>query len=82
MNDKCTLTDEELIEKCNEWVSKLAKTGGKAWSLRVPVNFNTDPDMLFIELDRRMKAYKILYNSTIAAIEELIKEEEDAIDRT
>lgn len=52
---KCTLSDTELIEKSNDWVSKLAKTGGKAWTLRIPVDFNYDPDMLFIELGNRLK---------------------------
>jgi len=52
---KCDLTNEELIERCNEWVSKLAKTGGSAWNLHVPVSFNTDPDMLFVELANRFK---------------------------
>lgn len=52
---KCTLSDAELIEKSNDWVSKLAKTGGEAWPLRIPVDFNHDPDMLFIELGNRLK---------------------------
>lgn len=51
----CTLSNEELIEKCNEWVSKLSKTGGKAWVLHVPVSFNSDPDILFCELSKRFK---------------------------
>ena len=53
--DKCTLSDEELLEKCEEWVSKLAHSGGHAWILSVPVNFNNDPDMLFSELGRRFR---------------------------
>lgn len=51
--NKCTLNDFELIERCSEWISKLAKTGGRAWTLQVPVNFNSDPDMLFSELIKR-----------------------------
>ncbi len=51
----CTLTNEELIEKCYKWVSDLCKTGGKAWSLRVPPNFNNDPDILFCELIGRFR---------------------------
>jgi len=52
---KCTLSNEELIEKCNDWVSSLARTGGQSWTLRVPVDFNNDPDMLFVELSKRFK---------------------------
>jgi hypothetical protein len=55
--NKCTLTNAELIVKCNEWVSKLARTGGQAWTLRVPVDFNNDPDMLFCELGKRLEEY-------------------------
>ena len=54
---RCTLTNEELIAKSNEWVSKLAKSGGQAWTLRVPVDFNNDPDMLFCEMGKRLKEY-------------------------
>jgi hypothetical protein len=56
MSKECTLSDKELIERSQEWVSKLAKSGGKAWILQVPVNFNRDPDMLFIELCKRLEA--------------------------
>jgi hypothetical protein len=49
----CTLSDKELTEKVQEWVSKLCKSGGKAWTLHVPVSFNTDPDMLITELCKR-----------------------------
>ena len=54
-NSQCTLTDEQLVTRCDEWVSKLAETGGNAWVLRVPVDFNNDPDMLFLELIKRFK---------------------------
>lgn len=53
-----TLSDDELIEACNDWVSRLAKSGGRDWCLSVPVNFNKDPDMLFIELGKRLAAGK------------------------
>lgn len=56
---RCTLSDKELIEKSNDWVSKLAKSGGKAWTLRIPVDFNNDPDMLFIELGKRLESYSL-----------------------
>lgn len=55
MKTECTLTNEELIAKAEEWISKLAKSGGDAWTLSVPVDFNKDPDMLFVELCKRLK---------------------------
>jgi hypothetical protein len=56
--DKCTLTDAELIEKARDWISRLAKTGGREWCLRVPVDFNHDPDMIFSELCNRFEGAK------------------------
>lgn len=53
MIPQTTLTDQELVDKVQEWVSKLCKTGGQAWSLRVPVDVNHDPDVLISELCRR-----------------------------
>lgn len=53
---KCILTDQELIDKCDQWITSLAKTGGETWSLSIPVDFNKDPDMLFLELINRFKA--------------------------
>lgn len=50
----CTFSDKELVERVNEIVSKLCKTGGKSWSLRVPVDFNNDPDVLIIEMGQRL----------------------------
>lgn len=44
----------ELIEKARAWNTKLCETGGRAWSLRVPVSEN-DPDMIFGELCRRLE---------------------------
>jgi len=58
MEAKCTLSDKELIEKSFEWVKKLADTGGRAWTLKVPVDFNNDPDILFVELGNRLKQLK------------------------
>lgn len=53
--NKCTLTDQELSEKCNFWISALCKSGGESWTLRVPPDFNYDPDLLFSELIKRFK---------------------------
>lgn len=52
---ECTLSDEELLQKVDEWNDKLCKTGAKAWTLSIPVNFNRDPDMLISELCKRFK---------------------------
>lgn len=52
--DKCNLSNDELIKKVQEWVSKLASTGGNAWSLRVPVDFSEDPDVLIVEVCKRL----------------------------
>lgn len=53
---KHEMSNDELIKKVQEWVGKLAATGGRAWSLQVPVNFDTDPDMLILETCRRLAA--------------------------
>ncbi len=56
MKTSCTLSNEELLERCRNEISKLCKSGGKAWSMRVPVDFNNDSDMLFSELIKRFKS--------------------------
>lgn len=53
--NKVILSDAELIEKCESWIKDLCTSGGQKWSLTVPVDFNKDPDMLFIELINRFK---------------------------
>jgi len=50
------LSDTELVAKCSESISKLCESGGKAWSLRVPIDFKHDPDVLFSELIKRFEA--------------------------
>lgn len=50
---KCTLRDAELLTGVEKWVSKLCYTGGRTWTLSVPVNFNRDPDILITELCKR-----------------------------
>ena len=69
---KCTLTDNDLVEKCNQIVNKLAKTGGKSWCLQVPVNFDEDPDILFHELGSRLKELGGLNLELIDIIQNLI----------
>lgn len=55
IKDAVTLSDSDLIEAVATWVDKLCKSGGAAWSLSVPVNFNEDPDTLISELVKRYK---------------------------
>jgi hypothetical protein len=50
---KVTMDDASLISKCTLWISNLCRTGGRAWVLNVPVDFNNDPDVLFSELITR-----------------------------
>jgi hypothetical protein len=49
------IPDAELIEKVEQWVTKLCDTDGRAWSLRVPPDPLRDPDLLISELIRRFK---------------------------
>lgn len=41
------LTNEHLIKKGKEWVESLIETGGKSWCLKIPVDINNDPDVIF-----------------------------------
>lgn len=68
---ECTLSNEQLIESCNKWVSKLCSTGGSAWCLRVPVDFDQDPDMLFIELGKRLTSSQRSLSDKDKEIEQL-----------
>jgi hypothetical protein len=73
---KCTLTDDELINKLHWWVKKLAETGGEAWTLRVPVDFNNDPDVLICEIVDRYKLvsdYRASLRKKIAERMKLLK---------
>lgn len=53
--EKCTLTDQQLIDLANSMVNDLAQTGGRAWTMRVPVDFDRDHDMIFSELISRFE---------------------------
>lgn len=53
---KCTLSDEKLCEKAQYWISELLDSNGNAWCLRIPVDLNHDPDVVFDELINRVKA--------------------------
>lgn len=69
---KCTLRDAELLADVGKWVSKLCDTGGRAWTLSVPVNFNRDPDMLITELCKRYAALRASHNELKDAAKGLI----------
>ena len=65
---KCTLRDAELLADVEKWVSKLCDTGGSAWTLSVPINFNRDPDMLITELCKRYAALLARHNALLEAV--------------
>jgi hypothetical protein len=52
--EETTLSNVDLVNECKLWVSRLSETGGRAWTLSVPVNFNKDPDMLIVEMGKRL----------------------------
>lgn len=54
-NTECTLTDEQLIEKCFSLISKLCETGGRSWTLHIPVRLNEDPDVIFATVAQRLR---------------------------
>lgn len=54
------MTNDELINLCKSEISKLCQTGGRSFTMRVPVNVK-DTDMLFCELIRRYKT-AIIHN--------------------
>ena len=51
----CTLSDDELITRCEEWVETLCRKGGAAWHTSYPCVPNRDPDILFGELAKRYR---------------------------
>lgn len=53
-----SMPDDELVDLCDKEISKLCKTGGRSFTMRVPVHVK-DTDMLLCELIRR---YKIAIN--------------------
>lgn len=52
---ECTLSDQELIRRVDEWNGKLCRTKGGAWCLSVPSRPDVDPDMLIAELCKRFE---------------------------
>lgn len=65
---KCTLSNAELLAAVGTWVSKQCDTGGRAWTLSVPVNFNRDPDMLITELRKRYADLLARHNALVEAV--------------
>lgn len=51
---KTTLTNEELVKKCEALISALCKNPS-AWTMRVPVDVNNDSDVILQELVNRFK---------------------------
>jgi hypothetical protein len=60
---ECTLSDQELVRKVDEWNGKLCRTKGGAWCLSIPPNLNSDPDMLIAELCKRFE--RIISNEQV-----------------
>jgi len=58
----CTLQDTVLIEECERQIKAMCDTGGRAFTMSVPVNHNRDTDMIFTELIRRLKYYASFYD--------------------
>jgi hypothetical protein len=54
MSDKNTLTNQELADKLMYWAKRLASSGGKDWTLRVPADENHDPDCIMAEAAKRL----------------------------
>src|SRR5688572_30692938 len=52
----CTLSNEELIKKAEQWIRKLIDSGGRDWELRIPAEPNHDPDIIFSELCKRLSS--------------------------
>lgn len=54
---KCTLSNQELIEACQNQIRKISGKGGNAWQMSIPPDMNRDSDMIFSELVNRFKAF-------------------------
>lgn len=54
-NIHCTLTDQELAAKADQWIDELIASGGKSFTMQVPARPNADTDLIFSELNNRFK---------------------------
>ena len=70
--EKCTLSDEELATVARKWISMLCKSNGEAWTLRVPVDFNYDPDMVLSECIDRMKQAQAQRDELLEALKNMV----------
>jgi hypothetical protein len=52
----CTLTDQELAARADQWIDELIASGGKSFTMQVPAPPNKDTDLIFAELNNRFKA--------------------------
>jgi len=55
---------------CDEWVSKMCKTGGKAFTMSVPVRLNYDTDVVLSALINRFS----LANKTIQSLQSEVEQ--------
>lgn len=51
---RLNIDNATLFDQCTNWISSLCESGGRSWTLSIPVN-GKDPDMLFSELINRCK---------------------------
>lgn len=72
------MDNKTLVLKVRDWVDKLCKTGGRAWSLSVPVNFDKDPDMLIEELCKRYESLQS-ENEALVNGQRYLQEENEAL---
>lgn len=68
--NKCTLSDAELIKSCAEQISKMCKTGGSSFRMSVPVDLNSDTDILLSELVDR---FREMVDANISNVEQMSK---------
>jgi hypothetical protein len=72
---KCTLTDKELIKEAKKQLSKLCETGGRSFTMRVPVDHNKDTDTIIGEViwrfERVLRRQKVDFNNTALPIRDI-----------
>lgn len=72
---KGMLSDSDIVQVVDKWVDKVCKSGGRGWSLRVPVDFNHDPYVLITDLTKRFTAQAM----KIEELEEQVEDTENAL---